>query len=102
MTALKIAIYAIVAMMLFGLAACATNDTEAVAKLQVNEAGEYVFDDGNDPGDEVICKRQRINGSHIPQRVCKTRSQIEEEHEQVLESVGPLAPMAGDELQRLH
>jgi hypothetical protein len=91
-----------VALMLCGLAACASSNSEVAAKLEVNEAGEYVFEDENAAKDEVICKRQRVNGSHVPQRICKTKSQIEEGHAEVLDSVGPLAPMAGDELQRVH
>jgi hypothetical protein len=85
-----------------GLSACASNDSESLAVLDVNEAGEYVFDETQDDWDEVVCKRQKIAGSHVPQRVCKTRAQLEDEREEALESVGPLAPMAGDELQRVH
>jgi len=101
-TTLKPLAILIVALISTGFAACATNDSEAAAKLEVNEDGEYIFEDNDDYRDEIVCKRRRVSGSHVPLRVCKTRAQMEEEQAEVLESVGPLAPMAGDELQRLH
>ncbi len=77
-------------------ASSATNAPQAVVKLEVNEAGEYVFDD-DDYRNEVVCKRQRVSGSHVPRRVCKMRAQLEKERQAVMDALGPLA---GDELQR--
>lgn len=31
--------------------------------------------------DDVICKRERVTGSHFPQKICRTRAQIEAKRE---------------------
>lgn len=49
--------------------------------------------------DRVICKRQRVAGSHVPRMICKTESQIQAEREALERSAGPLRPMTGT-LQR--
>lgn len=82
------------------LNACASDaseqpESQPVASLEVNEAGEYVFPD--DKGDEVVCKRIRRTGSHFPEKVCKTRRQMAEDERKVMESYGPLGVEAGDE-----
>jgi len=32
-------------------------------------------------GDELICKRERVTGTHIAKKVCRTRQQVEAERE---------------------
>ena len=32
-------------------------------------------------GDELICKRERLTGTHIAKKVCRTRQQVEAERE---------------------
>jgi hypothetical protein len=82
----------------FSACASSTNpqEPEPVAELEVNEAGEYVFPE-DDKANEIVCRRYRTVGSHLPKRVCKTRREMEEEQREALESVGPLRTMGGDE-----
>lgn len=49
------------------------------------------------PGEELICRRYRPVGSHIPVEVCRSRAEIEAAREAALRSVGPLRPMSGGE-----
>ena len=49
------------------------------------------------PDEEVICRRYRPVGTHIPVQVCRTRAEIEAAREAALRSVGPLRPMSGGE-----
>lgn len=69
--------------------------------LAARASGETATDDvvayqalPMDPN-EVICKRQRPIGSHIPVRVCRTRAQIEADREAALRNTGPLRTMGG-------
>ncbi len=61
-----------------------------------SESDEYIVSDLA-PEEEVICKRQRPVGSHIPVRVCRTRAQIEADKEAAMREVGPLRTIGGDE-----
>ena len=87
------------ATMLF-VAGCAADggnksDEEQVAKLEVNEEGEYVFPE--DEMDEVVCKRVRRTGSHFLERVCRTKRQMAEDERIMMESYGPLGVESGSE-----
>ena len=73
--------------LLFLLVACSANDTVPDDGLVYNEPAM-------DPN-QVICKRQRPAGSHIPRRVCRTRAQIEQDREAALRATGPLRTMGG-------
>jgi len=80
------------------LAACASStkpeEAEPIAVLTVNEEGEYVFPE-DDWRDEVVCRRVRPVGSHVPKKVCKTRGQMEEDELEALESLGPERTISG-------
>ena len=69
------------------LAACITNETEP-------DEDAVAYQEPMDPN-EVICKRQRPIGSHIPVRICRTRAQIEADREAALRATGPLRTMGG-------
>lgn len=45
--------------------------------------------------DPVICRRQRVIGSHVPVRVCKTKSQMEADRRAAQRAIGPLRPSGG-------
>jgi len=47
-------------------------------------------------GDKMICRRQRVVGSHIPIQVCKTEAQLAREREDALDSVGMLRTIGGN------
>ena len=72
---------------LSGIVACSANETAPDDGLVYNEPAM-------DPN-QIICKRQRVAGSHIPRRVCRTRAQIEQDREAALRATGPLRTMGG-------
>lgn len=72
---------------LLGIVSCSATDTVAEDGLVYNEPAM-------DPN-QLVCKRQRPVGSHIPRRVCRTRAQIEQDREAALRSTGPLRTMGG-------
>jgi len=60
-----------------------------------------------DPEDQIVCKRERVTGSQIPTRVCKTKRDIRLEQEASRRSMedmarqggfkrGPVNPITGD------
>lgn len=53
-----------------------------------------------DDEDRLICKRQRVVGSHVPRTVCKTEAQLAAEREAMERSVGTRRPMTGYNSQR--
>ena len=71
----------------FGLAGCASGGDPADQP--------YVAD--LPPGEEVICRRYRPVGSHIPTTVCRTRAEMEAAREAAERAVGPLRTMSGSE-----
>lgn len=83
---LCIAILAIAATPI-GIVACATTETD-----------RYAYDEQAE--EEMVCRRERVVGSHFPVRVCRSKKQVEEDREGVLRTVGPLRPMGGDELKK--
>lgn len=70
-----------------GIIACSANDTEPDETLVYTET---VVD-----RDQLVCKRQKVAGSHIPRRVCRTRGQMERDREEALRATGPLRTMGG-------
>ena len=79
------------------LTACGSsppNPTDAGEELVAGQMLDIDYDE-----DRVICKRQRVSGSHVPRLICKTESQIAAERDALQRSVGPLRPMTGT-LQR--
>ena len=79
------------------LTACGStppNPNEAGEELVVGQMLDIDYDE-----DRVICRRQRVFGSHVPKTICKTESQIAAEREAAQKSLGPLRPMTGT-LQR--
>ena len=71
-----------------GLSACSSNET-APDEAMAYEEPRF------DPN-EVICKRQRPVGSHVPVTVCRTRAQMEMDREAAYRNFGPDAPEMGD------
>lgn len=71
-----------------GMAACSGNKTEPDATV--------AYDVPRFDPHEVICKRQRPVGSHIPVMVCRTRAQMEMDREAAYRNFGPGAPETGD------
>ena len=69
------------------IVACASGETE-LDDQQVNNLPAT---------DEVVCRRERHVGSHVPVMICRTRRQMEEDRREALEAVGPLRTMGGDE-----
>lgn len=55
--------------------------------------------DGGYADDKVICRRQRVVGSNVPVRVCKTESQMRAEREALEKTIGSLRPFTGDTRQ---
>ena len=76
----------VVATTSIGIVACATSETGSDA--------EYFS--GQPPKDEIICRRQRTVGSHVPVHICRTRAQVEADREAALRAIGPLRTMSGD------
>jgi len=76
-----------------GLFACSGNET-VTDQTADDETVAYEFP-RYDP-DEVICKRQRPVGSHVPKMVCRTRRQMELDREAVYRNFGTGAPEMGD------
>lgn len=72
---------------LLSLSACSTTDSKE---------GDYIVSSLS-PEEEVICKRQRPVGSHIPVTICRTRAQIQADQEAAMREVGPMRTMGGDE-----
>ncbi len=86
------------------LTACATSAPEPVQTTPSVASAETVIN-GNDEAveleeldvqevpivanagspDELICRTQRVTGSHMPVRVCRTRAQMEEERREAQE-----------------
>jgi hypothetical protein len=78
----------VMVVMPFGLIGCSSNETVSDETLAYEEPR---FDPN-----EVICKRQRPVGSHVPVRVCRTRLQMERDREAAYRNFGPGAPEMGD------
>jgi hypothetical protein len=47
------------------------------------------------PDEEIVCRRYREVGTHIPVRVCRTRAEIRAAQEEAMRAVGPLRSMGG-------
>ena len=47
------------------------------------------------PADKLVCKQEPVIGSNIKKRVCKTRSQIDEERDAAHQSLNDLNQNAG-------
>jgi hypothetical protein len=46
-------------------------------------------------GEELVCKRERVVGSHIPRRTCRTRAQVQAERELSKQAMGELEKTGG-------
>lgn len=71
---------------IFGLAACATGESQG--------GNEYFAE--TPPRDEIVCRRERPVGSHVPRQVCRTVRESDENQRRALEAMGPLRTMSGD------
>lgn len=80
----------LLAMTSIGMAACAGNENRSKE--------EYLA--GRPPEDELICRRQRPVGSHVPVHICRTRAQVEADREAALNEVGPLRTMGGEPMKK--
>lgn len=84
--------------------------SSAVAETESTTEGDlrpYERFQPPDPEDQIICKRERVTGSQIPTRVCKTKRDIRLEQEASRRSMedmvrqggfkrGPVNPVTGD------
>ena len=77
-------------------AACESTPPAADAKKGL-AVGQVLEDDDED---RLICKRQRVVGSHVPRTVCKTEAQLAAEREAMDRAVGTRRPMTGYNPQR--
>jgi hypothetical protein len=95
----------------FGIAACVANSPEEPEPtdevgISVAESNPFVTEGrlesveaANVPATtiipaaepQVICRKVRLTGSHIPKRVCRTRAQIEAEQAEAQETLGELS-----------
>ena len=75
-----------------GVAACATSESPPKSDIQA----AIDADAGADSRAEVVCRKRRPVGSHIPVTVCKTRGQMDRDREAALNSAGMLRTMTGD------
>ena len=78
------------------LAACESTPPAADAGEGL-VVGQTLEEEGED---RLICKRQRVVGSHVPRTVCKTESQLAAEREAMDRAVGTRRPMTGYNPQR--
>ena len=69
------------------IVACASGETQSDDQ-QVNNLPA---------SDEVVCRRERHVGSHVPVMICRTRRQMEEDQREAMDAVGPLRTMGGNE-----
>jgi hypothetical protein len=81
----------------FGIAvlvACGSAPPESTDAGEEEQVAGTLIDVDYDE-DRLICKRQRVVGSHVPQTICKTESQIRAEREALESRVGPRRPVTG-------
>lgn len=50
-------------------------------------------------GEELVCKRERVVGSHIAKRTCRSRAQVEAERELSKQTMGELEKTGGPNRQ---
>lgn len=74
-----------------GVAACATGESTPDSDIQAS----IDADAATDARAELVCRKRRPIGSHIPVTVCKTRGQIDGDREAALNSVGMLRTISG-------
>jgi type IV pilus biogenesis protein CpaD/CtpE len=90
-----------VAMMglLLGCATASPQQTPA-AKAQGSQRSEAaVADAKKDPDHTLVCEDVSMTGSHLPQRVCRTLRQVNQEREAAQKAVreaGQVNPQQGD------
>ena len=75
-----------------GVSACASNESPSETDIQA----AIDADAAADARAEVVCRKRRPVGSHIPVMVCKTRGQMDRDREAALDSVGMLRTLTGD------
>jgi hypothetical protein len=65
-----------------------TEDAQDEAVLEHNAAAE--------PEDRVVCSRERVSGTNIARKVCRTERQIEAEREHAREAMDEIRRTVGD------
>lgn len=68
-----------------GIVACASNEQATSAKSIADAP----------PRDEVLCRRERPLGSHVPVWVCRDARDAELERDDAQRAMGPLRTMSG-------
>jgi len=74
------------------LTACSTNPPAGEGHVAATDP----YNDADYAEDPVICRRQRVVGSNVPVRVCKTQSQMQKERDALEREIGSLRPFTGD------
>jgi len=76
------------------VASAATDDGEASMTPEEFVAGQNLTeDDGNDPADDVVCRRVKPVGSHFPKTVCVSRAEkrkVADESRDFMKSMPPM------------
>jgi hypothetical protein len=73
--------------MLFALlAGCASSTGDQVAVVDAGEDEQLTASTTESPND-VICRRQRVTGSHRMEKVCRTRAEIEQTTDETQRSI---------------
>lgn len=68
-----------------GSAETVVNGNDESVELEEIEVQEVPIVANAGSPDELICRTQRVTGSHMPVRVCRTRAQMEEERREAQE-----------------
>ncbi len=82
----RLPVFLLVATTSIGIAACATGENSS----------DNIYENKYEARNELICRRQRTVGSHIPVQICRTRAQIEADREAAMRMVGPLSTESGN------
>ena len=72
------------------------NTAAAPVELQEVEVKEVTLSNNLSTPGEMICRRERVTGSHLPVRVCKTRAQREAEQRGAQEFMRGVGSVQGE------
>lgn len=92
-------IAAVLTVSLLGLLTACASSPENGESDEGSLVGQ-IIDAGDDDGDRMVCRRQRVIGSNVPRTVCKSEAQLKAEREAAEKALGPLRPMTGYQRQR--
>ena len=76
---------------------CATGGGNAVSeKEQAEDAAVVEYNATVEPEERVVCTRERVSGTNIARKICRTERQIEEEREHAREAMDEIRRTVGD------